>query len=230
MRTATLALIMCFFAFIAAPSAFADNSTEPNQQPIQAIYSLENGQHHVQVTLPHAVNPQGNWILTLNGSDEQSSPDASPLRAFTANYNDLVPGRTYQVIAVWYGKNNGQAMDLNSCFQFQAEDPATHKGTPTKLVDCGFKNPTSSADTTDQPPSKFSPEKKDPGTTLDAPEKTKATDSEEQSNQLDNLNSASKEGGKLPHTTVPAPWGSAGIQLILVGCALMGRRQSSTHQ
>ncbi|SDW46470.1 hypothetical protein SAMN05444487_103227 [Marininema mesophilum] len=218
MRTTALALIMCLFAFMVAPSAFADNSSETNQQPLEGTYSIKDGQHRVQVTLPHAVNPQGSWIVTLNGSDEQMSQEGSRLRQFTSNYKDLIPGREYQVIAVWYGKNNGQAMDLDTCFQFKAEDPTTKEGKTIKMVDCGFNSSPKETST--------SPEKES-NSTPNAPEKEKATSAKEESSKLQNLNSASKED---PQASVPSPWGSTGIQLILVGCALMGRRHSSTHR
>ncbi|MFC4077510.1 hypothetical protein [Salinithrix halophila] len=241
MRTAALALLIGLLTFTAAPSAFAET---PETQ-LQGSYFTKDGKHYVEVALPNADHPQGNWIVTLNGSNEQVSPEGSQSEQFTSNYDDLIEGRNYQVIAVWYGKNGGTNADLSACFQFTAKDPASNKGEKVQLRDCGFKPAPAPKDSGQNLPAAddsnasagqnpqtdaASDKPTEDGKTPDASVEQKAdSPSKEETGSLFNLNSASKEGGKLPDTTLSGSWATAGLQLVVTGFALLGFRRAHSE-
>lgn len=217
-------------AFTAAPFAFAETPQE--NASLQAVYYVKDGKHQVEVALSGATQPKGNWIVTLNGSDEQSSPDDAGLQAFTSEYDDLTPGRNYQVIAVFYGNNGGQPVDLDGCFQFQAQEPDSAMGDRVQLKDCGFNEIAEKAQKSDAAKAAGTAPVDDPagpsgdgndGNTGNSEQGTSSD--EEESGTLFNMNSGQKgPGGPMPETATDTSWASIGLQIFLLGCALLGFR------
>jgi hypothetical protein len=229
LRTAALTLMLLLLAFTAAPFAFAETPQET--AALQAIYTTKDGKHQVEIALPEATQPRGSWFVTLNGSDEQSSPEDAGLKKFTAEYDDLVPGRNYQVIAVFYGKDGEQPVDLDGCFQLQAREPASATD-PIQLKDCGFDKIAEQAKKSDAAKSAGTAPVDDPatpsgdGNTADSGNSEQGTSSsEEETGTLHHMNSGQKEsGGPMPDTAIDIFPALLGLLLFLLGCALLGFR------
>jgi hypothetical protein len=211
LRTAVWTTLICLLAFAAAPVAFAESSPNSVSLSLEGTYTKQDNNHVIEVTLPQAEQLSGNWIVTLNGSYEQASPEGTSQNRFIAEYDDLVEGRQYQVIAVFYGKNGEQPVDLNACFEFQAQ---AGSGDPIALKECNFGGSTDEADAVEVNAS-------------DADASTSEDSESEESGTLDNHKSGStaNEGGPIPETAIGTPaWITWGGHLILIGCALLGFR------
>ncbi|OYD08166.1 hypothetical protein [Paludifilum halophilum] len=247
MRTAAVTVLMCLLMFTVAPAAsFAETFQDTASQNLQGSYFTQDGQHHIELQLPHADQPQGKWIVTLNGSYEQTSPEAAQMGQFSVNYDDLVDGRNYQVIAVFYGKNGDQPVDLNNCFQFEAKKPTSELDNQVKLQRCGFAEKAVSSEKSDSSSSvdeaihpdgdDSQSDREETGKTPENEESQTGdgiTDKEEAGSlqNLDSSQSKSEEGGELPETASPSTshaW--IGLQLFLLGCALLGFHPALTQQ
>ncbi|PTX59616.1 hypothetical protein C8P63_11151 [Melghirimyces profundicolus] len=236
MRTAALTLMLFVLALITAPAAFAESSRENAASSMNAVYYTKGDKHVVEVALPEATHPQGTWVLTLNGSQEQSSPESAGAKKFTAEYEDLVPGRNYQLIAVFYGKDGSRSIDLDGCFQFQpAETQSDSNKVPLK--DCGFAEVVNKLKKSGETAGKAAsgeddavlPSADEGKGNAENPEKStkKAPEQEEESGTLENLNSGQKEkGGPMPDTSADTFPAALGLHLILLGFALFGFQRS----
>ncbi len=217
-------MMILLLTFTAAPFAFAETPQE--NTALQAVYTVKDGKHQVEVSLPEGTQPLGSWFTTLNGSDEQSSPEDAGLKKFTAEYDDLVPGRNYQIIAVFYGKDGEQPVDLNGCFQLEAQD-ADSATDPIQLKDCGFDEIAEQAKKSEAAQNAGTAPTDDPATPSgDGNTDNSGTSSdEEETGTLQQMNSSQKEsGGPMPETGVDASPAQLGLQLFLLGCALLGFR------
>jgi hypothetical protein len=246
LRSAALAVLMCLFVFTVAPIAHAETTdtitqttdkvsetadkalpTEKLQEPqLQGEYFTKGGKHYVQVKLNPSKSPRGTWIITLNGSDEQASPENAQLNQFTAKYDDLVPGRNYQLIAVFYGKDGERAVDVNTCYNFTAKKPTQGMDNRVPLQDCGLV--AKAKELKKQTLDTVNGDKSDGGKILNGGEKGTAPSGTEESGSFFHFNSGKQEGGPMPDTAAPSPaWMSLGAQMLLVGAALLGFRPSS---
>ncbi|PTM56622.1 hypothetical protein [Desmospora activa] len=220
MRTAVWTALICLLTFAASPIAFAETS-DSDSLSLEGTYSTQDGKHIIEVTLPQAEQPTGNWVVTLNGSDEQASPEGTSLDQFTTQYDDLVEGRNYQVIAVFYGKDGKTPVDLNTCFEFKA-NAADDASEPVVLKDCGLGG--GNLDETDAVEVDTT-ESHSTGSKDTAPGDE---DSElEESGILSNMMSGTtvQQGGPMPETSISSlSWFAWGGHLMLVGCALLGFR------
>ncbi|MDR6225650.1 hypothetical protein [Desmospora profundinema] len=227
MRTAVWTALICLLAFTATPIAFAETSPETVSLSLKGTYATQDDKHIIEVTLPQTEQLSGNWIVTLNGSDEQSSPDGTSQNQFVTQYDDLVEGRHYQVIAVFYGKNGEQPVDLNTCFEFKAQAPGS-VGNPFALKECDFGG--TNPDETDAV--EVNATDADSTGSVEAEKGSENSESEE-SGTLDNMKSGStaQEGGPMPETAIGIPaWMTWGGHLLLVGCALLGFQSPRNHR
>lgn len=230
LRTTVIAVLTCLLVFTVAPAAsFAETSQETAPENLQASYYTKDDKHFVEVQLSQAEQPEGNWIVTLNGSNEQSSPEGSQLDKYTTDYDDLIKGRNYQVIAVFYGQNGDKPIDLNACFQFEAKQPTSGLDNQVQLKSCGFEGiPAPSEPVSSEFDSVDESEdlgKKPEG---EEPQRSKSTDKEE-TGSLEHLNSTQKQGGEMPQTALPISGAFVGAQLIGMGCVVLGNRRSGKH-
>lgn len=225
MRTAIWTALICLLTFAASPIAFAETPSVTESLSLEGTYSTKDGKHIIEVTLPESEQPIGNWIVTLNGSEEQASPEETSLNHFTTEYDDLVEGRNYQVIAVFYGKNGETPVDLNSCFEFKAR-ASTDESESIALKDCGLGG--GNLDETD------SVDVDNPASPATGSKDQGSENSElEESGILDNMMSGntSAQGGPIPETSIASSsWFAWGGHLLLVGCAMLGFRNPRQEQ
>lgn len=229
MRTAALTLTFLLLAFSVAPAAFAESSQDASS--LNAVYYVKDGKHFVDVTLEGAEKPQGNWIITLNGSNEITSPEGVQTETFTAKYDDLQVGKSYQLIAVFYGKDGSQPVDVNRCYQLNAKDPQQSTGEKVELKDCGFQETveklknSDTVDKEDEVTDSVNPSNEEKAS--DNENKQEAPQQEEESSTLFHRNSGNKaDGGPMPDTSFPYSLSMIGSQLLLLGCALLGFRRN----
>ncbi|SMO65233.1 hypothetical protein [Melghirimyces algeriensis] len=216
MRTAALTLIVFLLTFTVAPAAFAETSQETAASSLEAVYYTKDNKHLLEVTLPGATQLKGNWVVTLNGSYEQRSAEDAEMNTFVAEYEDLNSERSYQVNAVFYGKNGAEPIDLDACFQL--ENPATTTSKPVQLKDCGLNEVAEKA-------KKSNAETKDSKNTEDGnsqnsgnAEQETAPVQDEEPNTLQNMNSSPQEQGD---SSADSPLASTGLQLFSLGFTLL---------